>query len=92
MQALHQRDIDFIIRCDSTRGWAAVREMLRRSDEACWAYLPTTHADKVCTWALDGPAQMCVRLVRHVSSSGRIRVLATSLDQRMALMAELADL
>ncbi|MFT7401479.1 MAG: hypothetical protein ACI83N_001070 [Hydrogenophaga sp.] len=32
VQVLHQRDIDFIIRCDSTRGWSAVREMLRRGD------------------------------------------------------------
>jgi hypothetical protein len=92
VQVLHQRGIDFIIRCDSTRGWAAVREMLRRGDEECWAYLPITHADKVSTWALDGPAQMHIRLVRHVSSSGRIRVLATSLDQSMASVAELGDL
>jgi hypothetical protein len=92
VQALHQRDIDFIIRCDNTRGWSAVREMLHRSDEECWAYLPTTQADKVCTWELDGPAQMHIRLVRHVSRSGRIRVLATSLDQSMASMAQLADL
>jgi hypothetical protein len=42
VQVLHQRDIDFIIRCDSTRGWSAVREMLRRGDKACWAYLPTS--------------------------------------------------
>jgi hypothetical protein len=48
--------------------------------------------DKVSTWALDGAAQMHIRLVRHVSSSGRIRVLATSLDQRMASMSALADL
>ena len=92
VQALHQRGIDFIIRCDSTRGWAAVREMLRRGDTECWAYLPTTQADKVSVWELDGAAQMHIRLVRHVSSSGRIRVLATSLDQSMASMAQLADL
>lgn len=35
---------------------------------------------------------MHFRLVRHVSSSGSIRVLATSLDQHMATVAELADL
>jgi hypothetical protein len=46
----------------------------------------------VSTWELDGPAQMHIRLVRHVSSSGRIRVLATPLDQSMASVAELADL
>lgn len=45
--------------------------------DECWAYLATTTADKVSTWELDGPAPMRVRLVRHVSSSGRVRVLAT---------------
>lgn len=44
------------------------------------------------TWAPDAAAQMHVRLVRHVSSSGRIRVLATSLDQSVASMSALADL
>jgi len=49
VQALYQRGIDFIICCDSTRGWAVVRDLLRCGDEECWAYLPTTHADKVST-------------------------------------------
>ncbi|MDZ4187362.1 MAG: transposase, partial [Hydrogenophaga sp.] len=40
----------------------------------------------------DGPAQMRVRLVRHVSSSGRVRVLATSLTEGVATAAELGDL
>ena len=92
VQLLHQRGIDFIIRCDSTRGWAAAQKLLRSGSEECWAYLGATNADKVATWELDGPAQMHIRLVRHVSSSGNIRVLATSLDQRMATVAELADL
>jgi len=92
VQLLHQRGIDFLIRCDSTRGWAAAQKLLRSGNQECWAYLGATHADKVATWELDGPAQMYVRLVRHVSSSGGIRVLATSLDQRMATVAELADL
>lgn len=92
VQLLHQRGIDFIIRCDSTRGWAAAQKLLRSGSEECWAYLGATHADKVATWELDGPAQMHIRLVRHVSSSGSIRVMVTSLDQRMATVAELADL
>jgi hypothetical protein len=35
---------------------------------------------------------MRVRLVRHVSSSGRVRVLATSLTEGVATAAELGDL
>lgn len=90
MQLLHQRGIDFIIRCDSTHSWKAARELLRgagktlgRAGDECWAYLATTTADKVSIWELDGPAQMRVRLVRHVSSSGRVRVLVTSLTENV---------
>lgn len=97
VQLLHQRGIDFIIRCDSTHSWKAARDLLRGAGKApgggeCWAYLATTTADKVSTWELDGPAQMRVRLVRHVSSSGRVRVLATSLTEGVATAAELGDL
>jgi len=95
VQLLHQRGIDFIIRCDSTHSWKAARDLLRgagktpgREGDECWAYLATTTADKVSTWELDGPAQMRVRLVRHVSSSGRVRVLATSLTEDVATAAE----
>jgi len=97
VQLLHQRGIDFIIRCDSTHSWKAARELLRGAGKTpgrdeCWAYLATTTADKVSTWELYGPAQMRVRLVRHVSSSGRVRVLATSLTEGVATAAELGDL
>ena len=99
VQLLHQRGIDFIIRCVSTHSWKAARELLRgagktpgRAGDECWAYLATTTADKVSIWELDGPAQMRVRLVRHVSSSGRVRVLVTSLTEGVATAAELGDL
>ena len=97
VQLLHQRGIAFVIRCDSTHSWKAARDLLRstggrQSDDECWAYLATTTADKVATWELDGPAQMRLRLVRHVSSTGRVRVLVTSLDEKAATAAELGDL
>lgn len=96
VQLLHQRGIAFVIRCDNTHSWKAARDLLRstgsQADDECWAYLPTTTADKVATWELDGPAQIRVRLVRHVSSSGRVRVLVTSLNEKAATAAELGDL
>jgi hypothetical protein len=96
VQLLHQRGIAFVIRCDSTHSWKAARELLRgtgrHAHDECWAYLATTTADKVATWELDGPAQMRLRLVRHVSSTGRVRVLVTSLDEKAATAAELGDL
>lgn len=92
VQLLHHKGIAFVIRCDSTHSWRAARDLLRSGGEECWAYLATTAADKVLTWELDGPAQMRLRLVRHVSSSGRVRVLITSLDETQATAAELGDL
>lgn len=92
VQALVQRGIDFVIRCDSTQGWGAARSFLRSGQSDAWDRLPPCDAQQVSTWELDGPACMRVRLVRHVSSSGRTRVLATSLAQDVASVAELADL
>jgi hypothetical protein len=106
VQLLYQRGIAFVIRCDSTHSWKAARDLLRKagggeseggggggqSADERWVYLPTTTADKVATWELDGPAQMRVRLVRHISSTGRVRVLVTSLDEPAASAGELGDL
>ena len=105
VQLLYQRGIAFVIRCDSTHSWKAARDLLRKagggesegggggqSADERWVYLPTTTADKVATWELDGPAQMRVRLVRHISSTGRVRVLVTSLDEPTASAGELGDL
>jgi hypothetical protein len=92
VQALAQRGIDFVIRCDSTQGWGAARNFLRSGQAEGWDYLAPCDAGQARTWELDGPAQMRVRLVRHVSSSGRTRVLLTSLTEDVASVAELADL
>lgn len=92
VQALVQRGIDFVIRCDSTQGWGAARSFLRSAQVECWGYLAPCDAGQARTWELDGPAQMRVRLVRHVSSSGRTRVLVTSLAEDVASVAELADI
>ena len=92
VQALLQRGIDFVIRCDSGQGWGAARKLLRSDQAQCWDYLAPCNAKQATTWELDGPAQIRARLVRHVSSSGRTRVLVTSLPEELASVAELADL
>jgi hypothetical protein len=92
VQALAQRGIDFVIRCDSTQGWGAARNFLRSGQSECWSWLSPSDAQQASTWELDGPACMRARLVRHLSSSGRTRVLATSLPEDVASAAELADL
>lgn len=92
VQALLQRGIDFVIRCDSTQGGSAARSFLRSDQSECWSWLSPSDAQQASTWELDGPACMRARLVRHVSSSGRTRVLLTSLAEEVASVAELADL
>ena len=92
VQALAQRGIDFIIRCDSTQGWDAARRFLRSDKRECWDYLWPSDAQQTSTWELEGPACMHARLVRHFSSSGRTRMLLTSLADNVPSVAELADL
>ena len=92
VQALLQRGIDFVIRCDSTHSWGAAREFLRSGHSEGWRWLWPCDAQQAQTWELDGPACVHARLVRHVSSSGRTRVLLTSLAEDVATVAELADL
>lgn len=92
VQALAQRGIDFVIRCDSTQGWGAARDFLRSGHSDCWRWLSPCDAQQASTWELDGPACLHARLVRHVSSGGRTRVLVTSLSENVATVAELADL
>lgn len=92
VQALAQRGIDWIIRCDSASSWGAARSFLRSGHSECWSWLSPSDAQQASTWELDGPACMRARLVRHVSASGRTRVLATSLAEDVASVAQLADL
>lgn len=92
VQALAQRGINVVIRCDSTKGWGAARSFLRSDQSECWTWLSPSDAQQASTWELDGPPCMRARLVRQVSSNGRTRVLLTSLAQDVASVAELADL
>lgn len=92
VQALVQRGIDFVIRCDSAQSWGAARDFLRSGHSECWSWLSPSDAQQAVSWELDGPACMHARLVRHVSFSGRTRVLVTSLSEDVASVAELADL
>ncbi|HMS06023.1 MAG TPA: transposase, partial [Burkholderiaceae bacterium] len=92
VQALAQRGVDWLVRCDGSSGWGAARRFLRSGQSECWSWLSPSDAQQARAWELDGAACMRARLVRHVSSSGRTRVLATSLSKEVASVAELADL
>ena len=74
---LQQRGIRYVMRCDSTSGWAAVRNFLRagHSDEQVTLNAPS--AQDVADWGC--PTQRPhTRLVRSVASTGAVRVLATN--------------
>ncbi len=92
VQALAQRGIDWLVRCDGSSGWGAARRFLCSGQSECWSWLSPSDAQQALDWELEGAACMRARLVRHVSSSGRTRVLATSLSEEVTSVAELADL
>lgn len=81
VQLLNERGIRFCIRCDVRSGWQAQKDFLRSGADEAWVQLPCTTAQDVQTWQLQARLHPGVRLVRQVSSAGRIRVLATNLPQ-----------
>jgi Transposase DDE domain len=83
VQLLIERGIKFIMRCDNDSGWGAVRQFIRGGANEAEVQLNKPSAQEACDWGIQrvGPR---VRLVRQISPSGQIRVLATNLDVRSA--------
>jgi hypothetical protein len=75
---LCERAIRFVMRCDKLTGWSAVRQFLRSGADQAQVTLNAPSAQDVADWACPGDAPS-VRVVRNVSSNGRVRVLATNL-------------
>ena len=77
---LCERGIRFCMRCDKEgSGWGAVRQFLRSGEPQANVTLNAPSTQDVQDWgcAPDAPE---VRLVRHVSTNARVRVMATNLD------------
>lgn len=77
---LCQRGIRFVMRCDKDEGgWSAVKAFVRCGAAQATVTLNAPSAQDVADWNCPAHAPQ-VRLVRHVSSNARVRVLATNLD------------
>ena len=76
---LDERGIRWCMRCDNDSGWKALRGFARSGAEEAWVSLNPPSAEDVQTWGC-GRAAPRVRLVRCVSTTGAVRVLATNLD------------
>ncbi len=78
---LTERGIRFVIRCDISSGWGAVKSFLRTGLAETNATLNKPSPQDVLDWACPEQAPS-VRLVRQVSSNGQVRVLATNLPAK----------
>jgi hypothetical protein len=69
---------DHVMRCDMLTGWSAVRQFLRSGVDQAQVTLNAPCAQDVADWGCPADAPS-VGVVRNVSSTGRVRVLATNL-------------
>jgi len=91
VNVLKERDVRFVIRCDSDTTFSAVREFMRSSDaERIVRLNPPTAADAE-DWRCSQDAPT-VRLVRHVAPNGQMRVLLTNVGTEQVPAAAFADL
>ena len=76
---LNERGIRWCMRCDNDSGWAPVRTFMRAGTDEATVTLSEPSAADAEIWDC-GRKAPTVRLVRQVSPSGAIRVLATNLE------------
>jgi len=77
---LCERGIRFCMRCDKqVSGWSVATQFLRSGEPQATVTLNAPSAQDVQDWKCASSAPE-VRLVRHVSSNARVRVMATNLD------------
>ncbi len=77
---LMARGIRFVMRCDNASGWLATRRFMASSEQQQWVELNRPSARDVADFGCADTAPQ-VRLVRQISPSGLMRVLATNLDE-----------
>ena len=76
--ALNQRKIPFCLRVDKSNGWACVTQFIRSGKDEAIVELPKVSKQDALDFECPRAA-VRVRLVRHVSPNGKIRVLMTNL-------------
>ena len=88
---LQDRGQRFVMRCDSTSGFAVVRQFMRSGQAERVVQLPAPSARDCADWACSRqPTQ--VRLVRHTAPGGQMRVLMTNVERNIAAAADFAAL
>ena len=83
--------IRFVMRCDNDSGWGATKKFLRSGALDSWVTLNKPSADDVRDWGCPADAPR-LRLVHQVAPNGRVRVLATNLDEQAFPSELFADL
>ena len=83
--------IRFVMRCDNDSGWGATKRFLRSGALDSWVTLNKPSADDVRDWGCPADAPR-LRLVHQVAPNGRVRVLATNLDEQAFPSELFADL
>ena len=88
---LCERGIRFCMRCDNDSGWSALSAFMRSGAAEAWVTLRPPSADDAAVWGCSrNPPRL--RLVRQVTPSGAVRVLATNLDEHAAPADSFAEL
>ncbi|CAN7514326.1 IS4 family transposase [Acidovorax sp. LjRoot66] len=75
---LQERGIGFCMRCDKANGWSAMQAFLQSHQAEAMVQLRAPSAQDAKDYECSG-APPWVRLVRCVSSTGQVRVMATNL-------------
>jgi hypothetical protein len=91
IQLLIERGVRFVIRCDSSTAFTAVREFMRgrRADKVVRLNAPS--ARDASDWGCARQAPK-VRLVRHAAPDGSVRVLVTNIGAELVAADEFAEL
>jgi hypothetical protein len=76
---LNARGIRFVMRCDSSSGWAASKRFVRSGALEAVVTLNAPSPKDVADWHCPAGAPQA-RLLRQVAPNGQVRVLATNLD------------
>ena len=88
---LVERGIGFCMRCDKANGWVAMREFLQSHQDEAIVQLRAPSAQDAKDYECSGAAPW-VRLVRCISSTGQVRVMATNLPAQDFPAAVFGDL
>jgi Transposase DDE domain len=88
---LNERGIRFCMRCDNDSSWSALTTFMRGSADEAWVTLKAASADDAAVWGCSRTPPK-VRLVRQITPTGAVRVLATNLDEQAAPAHAFAEL